>query len=242
MHIQLHWHETLESTNIFLKEWVQRDPDVPTGTVVAARRQTRGRGRMGRGWISNGKPNVTASLWCRTRVPPKASPSSAMAVALGVADFLRTQEVQATLKWPNDVQVGGKKISGILAERLPGGLVLGMGLNVNLDRTDHIDQPATSMRLETGQTYDVELLLPGLLEKVGGRLDQWLRGGFSALRADWEKGHPGLGRNVSLREGNALRTGCLYGFGQEGQLILQESGGSVREIWAGDLTSGSLAE
>jgi BirA family biotin operon repressor/biotin-[acetyl-CoA-carboxylase] ligase len=231
------WHDRLSSTNTTLGELAEKTPNLPSGTVIAAREQTRGRGRLDRVWVSGKDENLTFSLYLRTDAAPHRLPSAAMAAAVAVADFLENEGIQAALKWPNDVLVKGKKICGILAESVSGGVMIGIGLNVNMETTAHIDQPATSMRLESGKPYDREPLLPDLLKMLLPHLTAWENRGFSGIRESWEARASNLGKTIRLRDGETYREGVLAGFGEDGELLLQTPESTLLPIWSGELTS-----
>lgn len=235
MNIQLQWYDRLPSTNTFLKERLALEPDLPSGTVVAVREQTQGRGRRDRGWFSSANENLTFSLLYKPGSIPWSLPSVSMAVAIAVAEFLSLEKIGADLKWPNDVLVGGKKICGILSEGVPEGIIIGVGLNVNMGGVESIDQPATSMLIETGSRYNIDALLKTLLMHLEIWLTQWKQGGFPKIRKVWEANVPNLGKPVSVRDGDGFRSGVLHGFGEYGELLLDENG-VVSSIWAGDVS------
>jgi len=135
----------------------------------------------------------------------------------------------------NDVLVGGKKICGILSEGISGGVIVGIGLNVNMEGSDHIDQPATSILMETGKRLGVEGLLEKLLPTLSIRLEKWKEGGFAALRTEWEKRVPNIGQSVTVRDAGAEKTGLLSGFGDDGELLLRDESGTLISVWVGDL-------
>lgn len=233
---QIQWHDQLPSTNTYLREQVDAGHNLPSGTVVAARLQTRGRGRHNRSWLSSTGQNLTFSLLLRGDHELRHLPSASMAAAIAVAELLEAEGVRPALKWPNDVLVDGKKICGILSETTGDGLIIGIGLNVNMQDTGHIDQPATSLLIETGRFHDIAALLERLLPLFSHRLDDWARGGFPQLRKPWETRIPSLGKPVTVRDGEATLEGLLTGFGEEGELLLTDKTGTVRTLWAGDLS------
>lgn len=235
MKFYLQWYERLPSTNTFLKELAGLQRQVPSGTVVAAREQTQGRGRREREWLSSTGENITFSLLLRGKYDPRNLPSASMAAAVAVAELLEGEGLNPSLKWPNDVLVNGRKICGILSEGISGGVIIGLGLNVNMRSADHIDQPATSVRIETGRRCDVDQLLDKLLKQLSPRLDEWAQGGFPKVREKWEGKIKTFGKPVSVRDGAAVRTGILAGFGEAGELLLRDKDGAISAIWAGDL-------
>jgi BirA family biotin operon repressor/biotin-[acetyl-CoA-carboxylase] ligase len=160
-----------------------------------------------------------------------------MAAAIAAAEVLQRFGLAATLKWPNDVLVNGKKICGILAEGTAGGVIIGIGLNVNMGSAGHIDQPATSLLLETGKRHAVDKLLDSLLSTLSVRLEEWNAGGFAGIRRQWEANVPNIGQEVTVWDGDQMRTGLLAGFGSRGELLLRDISGTVSPVWAGDLSA-----
>jgi BirA family biotin operon repressor/biotin-[acetyl-CoA-carboxylase] ligase len=237
MKFYLQWFDRLPSTNLFLKERLALEPQLPSGTVVATREQTLGRGRRGREWLSAANENLTFSFLLRGETEPRSLPAAAMAAAIAVAELLEAEGIRCVLKWPNDVLVNGRKICGILSEGVPGGIIVGVGLNVNMQSADHIDQPATSILIETGCRRSVDELLEKLLPLLSVRLEEWAEGGFSSLRKNWEEKVPTIGKMISVRDGNNRRQGILAGFGDDGELLLKdEETGTVSPVWAGDVS------
>ena len=235
MNFTVQWHEQLDSTNTWLIGELARNPGLPSGTVIAASRQTRGRGRHQRVWISPAGENLTFSLWLKGSFEPQHLPSASMAVAVAVAQLLETCGMTPTLKWPNDVLVNGRKICGILSEGVAGGVIIGTGLNVNLSDTACIDQPATSILIETGKRHERSGLLDRLLQTMSGRLDAWSRAGFAGFRQAWETRIPSLGQPVAVCDGDTVHRGILTGFGDDGELLLRGASGTITVVWAGEI-------
>ena len=234
MNFKTQWFDRLPSTNTFLKERLALEPELLSGTVVAVREQTQGRGRREREWLSSANENLTFSLFLRTVSNPRKTASVSMAVAVAVAELLEAEGLKADLKWPNDVLVGGKKICGILSEAVSGGVIIGIGLNVNMKSAEHIDQPATSLLIEIGERRSMDEVLEKLLPILSDRLGDWDQGGFSKVRKNWEAKVLTLGKTVTVRDGDGVRTGVLHGFGDDGELLLDENG-AISAVWAGDL-------
>lgn len=209
--------------------------ELPSGTAVAAREQTQGRARRGREWLSSAGDNLTFSIFLRGNCEPRRLPAASMAAAVAVAELLESEGLKPALKWPNDVLVNGKKICGILSEGTAGGVIIGIGLNVNMQRTAHIDKPATSVLIETEKRRDIDELLGKLLKQLSVRLDEWAQGGFSKVRKSWESKIPDIGKTVIARDGNTTRIGILAGFGVDGELLLRDEHGNLSSVWAGDL-------
>ena len=238
------WLERSPSTNSKLLRELEDGADLPSGTVLATDDQTAGRGRGSNQWQTRPGRDLACSFVLHARVAAEDLCSLSMAVALGVADLLAGLGLPARTKWPNDVIVGSRKICGILPEiprlpdsgSLPAVVVVGVGLNVGMSREEAaaIDQPATSIFIETGDLPAPRDLLPELLAALAPRLDRWCHGGFRALRDDWESRCAGLGQLVTVVDDGTRRQGVLEGFGDAGQLRLADKDGTV-DVWTGHL-------
>ena len=234
------WHAELASTNSTLAAISQTPERAADGCVVAAHSQTNGRGRLGRTWCSQPGRDLTFSFLLRGTVSFRHVASLPMAVSLAVAEYVQKYGLYATTKWPNDLHVEGHKICGILAERMTGdNIVVGVGLNVNMDAPSAqlITCPATSMFIETGETYEIKQILNELLPCLGLWIDRWRLGGFLSIREPWTNRCLHMGKHVSVGEGKDKKEGLAIGFGDAGQLLLRQSTGEVLEVWAGDLNA-----
>jgi BirA family transcriptional regulator, biotin operon repressor / biotin---[acetyl-CoA-carboxylase] ligase len=230
------WLDRVPSTNAELLQLLADGAPLPCGYVLATRAQTAGRGRGGRSWTTRPGRDLAFSFVVTPAPPGECLLSLPMAVALGVAECLRALGVPAQTKWPNDVLVRGRKIAGILAEGTGEALVVGVGLNVNMTAAEAaaIDQPATSVRVETGCESGLDIVLRQVLAAVGDWLGRWRDGGFEAIRAAWMAQTVWVGAPVEIRDGDRLRRGTLVGFGDSGELLLQEGGERI-PVWSGDL-------
>jgi BirA family biotin operon repressor/biotin-[acetyl-CoA-carboxylase] ligase len=215
----------------------------PEGTLVFAHHQTAGRGRRGRAWDAP-EGNLACSLVLRPQLPPAdaalVSFVAALAVAETVADLIPGRP---TLKWPNDVLVGGAKISGILLESEPGPtgsvdwLVLGTGINVAAF-PDDTPYPATSL-LASGAAADVTARL--VLSHYARHFLEWyqrlLTQGFAPIRAAWLNAAQGMGELVTVRLANENFTGTLLDLDKDGALLV-DCDGAIRRVTAGDVFFG----
>ena len=178
----IHFHfERLVSTNDWAKEQINTF-DPKTLTVITADKQTKGRGRYGREWISPEKCNLTASF-CLFLEENGGVPMTHLLVQL-----LEKRGLKPQIKWPNDLLIAGKKIAGILCETIPlsdqFGLIVGIGLNINMDRKalKAITQPATSIFIETGERGDIQETLRELEEHFATSLETYLKEGFAPFQ------------------------------------------------------------
>jgi len=251
MDFNVEWHDRLGSTNAYLRNRFSHGLELLSGTIVAAHEQTDGRGRQERKWLSQPDTNLCFSLFIETDAELMAVPSLTMAAALAVSEMLNVLRIPAVLKWPNDVLVDGKKICGILSEQVEwkelskpsstaprAGIIVGVGLNVNMtdEEAEAIDQPATSMLIESGRAHDFSQTLEALFPPLEYWIGEWEEGGFSSLRKIWtEKAGP-VGKPLTVHDGDTRKSGVLAGFGDHGELLLQTENG-LETIWSGDVSS-----
>ena len=205
----------------------------PDRTVVVAEHQTAGRGRHGRSWIDEPGSSLLASIVVRPALPPARWPLYGFVTAVAVAEALRAAAgLEARLKWPNDVLVGGAKIAGILLEaRGDQALVIGIGLNVGQTVFPAgLADVATSVALAGGWTRDREVLLDAIL----AAFDAWRRrleeNGFAPVRDRWSALSDTLGRRVEAgaARGHALR------LDDDGALVVAD-GAMLQRVVAGAL-------
>lgn len=242
--LPIEWRDTLPSTNSCLIERAKHDPRTPHGTVLAAREQSAGRGRQQRRWIAAPNENITVSFLWNAPIAPEFIPSMAQAISIGICDAL-VPHVSPTIKWPNDVLVAGKKIGGILCERVGGGLpgqtliVAGIGLNVNmgLEGAASIDQPVTSLALETGSDFDTEVVLARLLDALVAPLNAWESQGFPGIRNAYHARGAVVGTPLRVRDGDRHTTGTFLGYTDLGALVLQLDSGEERTVYSGDVSN-----
>ncbi|MHA3738382.1 bifunctional biotin--[acetyl-CoA-carboxylase] ligase/biotin operon repressor BirA [Pseudomonas sp. Eth.TT006] len=227
--------DTIDSTNAEALRAINQGCTAPF--LVLAERQISGRGRRGRKWVSPFAENLYYSLVLRIEGGIRQLEGLSLVVGLAVMHTLRKLGVSgAGLKWPNDVLVGNKKIAGILLELVgdPADVchvVLGIGINVNMQIADEVDQQWTSMRLETGKSCDRNVLVAELNEMLVGYIQRHQADGFSALQGEWEKDHLWQGRPVSLIAGANHIEGVVLGIDSQGALRLKVGG--VEKVFSG---------
>jgi len=236
MQFNVEWFDSLNSTNAFLRKKLASTNEGLDGCVISTYEQTKGRGRGTRSWVSSPRTNLCFSFFIKTDVKLVDVPSSTMAVALAVTEWLKEQGVNANPKWPNDVLVNGKKICGILSEHVDQGIVVGVGLNINMNRdeAEKIDRPATSLFIETGEMLPLPEALESLLLKMGVWVERWKEGGFKAIQEIWIQQAGPLGKPLCVHDGETIKTGKLAGFGSFGELHLQTDQG-LEIIWSGEI-------
>ncbi|MFC5697624.1 bifunctional biotin--[acetyl-CoA-carboxylase] ligase/biotin operon repressor BirA [Pseudomonas sp. GCM10022186] len=221
--------ETLDSTNAEVMRQLSAGGIPPF--VVTAERQTQGRGRRGRRWVSPYAQNLYYSLALRIDGGARQLEGLSLVVGLAVLDTLRAFGLMAVgLKWPNDLLVGSRKIAGVLLELIgdPADIchvVVGIGINVNMQlAAEEIDQPWTSMQRESGELVDRNALVKRLSASLAAYLARHKCEGFSALREEWEAAHLWQGRAVNLIAGVQQIQGRVMGIDATGALRLSVDG------------------
>lgn len=238
--------EDLDSTNDESKR--QAAQGAPDGTIIVARRQTAGRGRRGRGWESP-EGNLYASLLLRPDYGPQQAAQLSFVTALAVADTVRgilAAKTPVELKWPNDVLVKGRKISGILLESAPGGgrldwVVIGCGINI-VSHPELERGKATSLMAEGAPPLTLDSVLESFLQALHGGIARWQAKGFAPVREAWLASALGLGRSIEVRlPGETLR-GTFAALDENGALRLDLAGGGQRLVTGGEVYFGRSGE
>ena len=178
--------EEISSTNSFLSDLPLSD--CHDGMAMVADKQTAGRGRMQRSWFSPSKTNLQFSVLLQPKKNLWDIPQLALVAAVSVVDALKrvVPDVDAGIKWPNDILVGGKKLAGILCEMQAEAdiihkVILGIGINVNTEKKQFpssISKIATSLQIETGETINRSLLIAELLNSLDHQYRRWLKDGL----------------------------------------------------------------
>jgi BirA family biotin operon repressor/biotin-[acetyl-CoA-carboxylase] ligase len=237
------WHEAIDSTQRRARDLA--DAGAPEGTVVLADRQSSGRGRLGRTWFSPPGVSVMCTVVLRPPCDPTAVAPLPLVAGLAVADAVRgATGLAAGLKWPNDVQVGGRKVAGVLAELLGevdrvSAVLLGVGLNVNL-REDalpaELAPTATSLRIACGRPLDRIDVAARLLAAIEARYARFLAEGFRGMRSEWNTLSLLTGQEVEIVGAGPTVGGRVQGVDDDGALLLGGSGGATRRVVAGEVS------
>ncbi len=226
------WLDSIDSTN---SEALRRLADVPSGTVIAAREQTAGRGQRGNTWFTQPGQNLTFSIVLKFEgvFPVSRAVWLNYLSSLAVAEFLRSFGVACEIKWPNDVYVGKRKICGILIENQLGadGLassVVGIGININQTEFMQLAN-ATSLSLCTSRAYSVEECLQRFLVFFEKLLPQVFKDGaglFEAYSSQlFRKGVPARYYDVLQEE---EFDGVIRGVEPDGRLCIIDAAGKCR--------------
>ena len=236
-------HDALSETASTNSECLERARAGDAGNLwVTAARQTGGRGRRGRLWVSE-PGNLYASLLLIDPAPMDRLGSLPLAVAVGVHQAVRgvlpLAAEPAEVKWPNDILIGRKKTCGILieGEALPDGryaLVIGIGINV-ATKPDNPMYPVTCLH-EQGSTVSPEELFAHLYASMAEALAVWNGGkGVREITARWRDVACGIGEKITVNLPDRSISGHFAGIDDNGLLMLDAGGGKVLPIAAGDV-------
>jgi len=224
-----------DSTNLEARRLIARGERGPKWIIAG--RQTAGRGRLERAWVSP-PGNLYTSLILRPGRPLRdaacLSLLSGLAVHQTLAGFL--PDIGVELKWPNDVLAGGAKIAGILLESegdpQDPTLIIGIGINV-ADAPGGLPYPATSLAAEGGET-DLETLFKALRGNFERLWTDFQADGFGPIRARWQAAGPAIGTALEARLANKTLAGTFGGLDESGALLLVTAEGPIA-IHAGDV-------
>lgn len=233
---------TCHSTNDTATELV-REENLAEGSVVIADAQTAGKGQRGARWITSPGKNFTFSFVLRpTFLAASEQFLLSQAMALGVIRFVSNYTNQAQIKWPNDLYVNQLKLGGILIENAWQGArlshtVVGIGLNINqiefkveqLTKAGDSGLRATSLRLETGESFELTSLLPDLLLALEQSYLRLRAGYYEQIRRDYHAALLGLGENRLFRENGEIFEGAVEGVTTSGKLCIQKKNGLRKE-------------
>jgi BirA family biotin operon repressor/biotin-[acetyl-CoA-carboxylase] ligase len=210
------------------------------GFVVAASRQTRGRGRIGRSWDSTAQLGLYVSILLRPKMALAETGQLTILASVAAADAVEALcGLRPQIKWPNDLIVEGRKLAGLLIETEPRGhelgfAVIGIGINVRHrveDFSSTAGGQATSLLMATGRLHRRADLLVALLHAFEKRLGA----PFQEVRTAWAASSLTLGQRVSLTTARGIRYGQALGLNESGALLLRNEAGEIEVVTAGDM-------
>ena len=216
----------------------------PEGAVVIAEAQTRGRGRMGRHWVSPPGRNLYISFILRPRLAPAESVKITLLTAVALADTLKEHVPRAPrIKWPNDVLLGGLKVAGVLSELACESertlfVIVGIGVNLNYPRAlmpPEIRERATSVMEEAGAAMDRVRVTRSLVRHMENRYIEFEEHGFAPIARCWNDYARMEGRRVLAHTPDGERAGRVRKLDGSGFLVLDCGGGRTERVVSGDV-------
>ncbi|MFG6114546.1 biotin--[acetyl-CoA-carboxylase] ligase [Halobacillus sp. MO56] len=214
------------------------------GTVVVADEQVKGKGRMSRAWHSKRNEGIWFSLLLKPELPPVQAPQITLLTAVVLAEAIASiSDLSPQIKWPNDLLINHKKIAGILTEMQAEQdqiqyIVLGIGINVNQDESslpEDIRHKATSLRQESGKTWDINWLIQLILETFENTYEQFIQEGFLPIKNKWEKYGYRLGQEVTISTMRKTWQATLVGIEADGALLTRTEEGIQEKLYSAEI-------
>ncbi len=235
--------EQTTSTND-VAEKLARD-GVREGVVVFAESQTKGRGRLGRVWMSPTRKGLWFSVLLRPNLRPQETTQLTVISATALRRAIKTVVgITADIKWPNDLLIGGKKVAGILTEMSAEvdrvrHIILGIGLDVNQETNEFapdLRKIATSLRIEAGEPVCRAEIATEILRELDLDYARILAGKFSEVADEWEAACITIGKNVAVHTGDRKFRGHAESLDDDGALLVRTEHGLLERVIGGDVT------
>ncbi len=238
-------YKVVGSTNDIAAKLGINEQDAGSGAVIISDAQEKGRGRLGRRWISPPGLNIYMSIVLRPQIVPRDA--ALLTILAGVASARGVRQATGagvSIKWPNDLMASGKKVGGILTEaRSDQGrisqAIIGVGINVNMEcrnLPDGIAATVTSLVDETGETHSRTAIVAAILDEFEHWYKLLVTSGRSPLLFEWRRLSATIGKRVSVVTSRETLEGLAEDIDDEGMLVLRLSSGEKRVIGAGDVT------
>jgi BirA family transcriptional regulator, biotin operon repressor / biotin---[acetyl-CoA-carboxylase] ligase len=233
---------TIGSTNKEAKKMA--DEGAREGTLVIAEEQIKGRGRLNRNWMSAPYENLLMSLVFRPDITPSKIFSLTMIASIAIVKAIKkTAGLKTKIKWPNDIYCSNKKLAGILTELNANRdkikyVIVGIGLNVNLDPDQHMEikEVATSLYKETGKIISRNKLLRTILRELEKQFNLLKKDKINKIRKNWNKYSLVNGKPVIVFSEGYSEEGIADSISEDGSFILIKSNGERKNILCGDVS------
>jgi len=229
--------EEVDSTNNKAKQIALDSQD---GDVVVSETQHSGRGRRGREWHSP-KGGIYISFILKPNISPERAPQITLLSSVALVETLNSMKskMNAKIKWPNDILISGRKISGILTELSSdmekiNYVVVGIGINLNTD-LEELPEKAASLKVEMRQEISVKLFLKSFFEHYDTVYQEYLDKGIDQIIEKWKKNSDTLGKNVKIIGINETYDGLAKDIDENGALILKTKDKEIK-VYSGDVS------
>lgn len=239
---QIIYFDSVDSTNTKAKEIAQ---NVEEGTVIIAEEQTKGRGRLGRSWVSHKGKGIWMSIVIKPDLNPVEASKITQVAAAAVSEAIRAIGINNYIKWPNDIVINNKKTCGILTE-MSGELnrinyiVVGIGINVNNninDFPDELKRKATSLKIESGIKIERKKLVAEILNNFEELYNELVKSNTinKSLKICREYSAV-IGREIKIISRSEEFVGKAIGLTEEGELLIKDIEGNVKKIISGEVS------
>lgn len=215
------------------------------GSIVIANEQTEGKGRIDRVFHSKKGDGIWMSVVLRPNILPYLAPQLTLLTATVLANVLdRYAGVQPQIKWPNDVLINGKKISGILTEMQAEQdqvlyVIIGIGININQEKTDFpadVQDKVTSLKMATNKAWDIVPLIQEILHTFEIKYNQFIETGFERVKHDWENYGFRLNERLKINTGRETWEGLFLGIAEDGALLAERKPGKIEKVYSGEIS------
>ncbi len=238
-HIQ---HNSIDSTNLEAKRLIQSGKIGQGITVISAKSQTGGKGRLGRSWVSE-EGNLFASFIVSRlsfivdgyenhelqTINNKLPFLSALAIGATIKEFTNKTPLY---KWPNDVLIEGEKISGVLIETIADYFIIGIGINIASYPLEGTKLPATCLDNHTKDKNQVSSVLETLIKNMENKMHM----DAASVRHEWMENAYGMGKEAVINQGDKEISGIFRGIDANGGLILETKGSKREAVLFGDIS------
>ncbi len=212
----------------------------PEGTVVCSEAQSKGRGRLGRVWVSPKSKGIYCSIILKPKLPPTQMSQVTLMTAVALAEAVRNvTKIQPKIKWPNDLFIGPRKLAGILTELRAEVdqvkfVVVGIGININATPSQLLDT-ATSLRIESQQSMNRIVVFQELLRSMEIWYNKILKGGFEEVLQYAREHSATLKKRVRVSDSNGYVEGQAFEIDSDGALLIRQDSGKILKKTAGDV-------
>jgi birA, biotin-[acetyl-CoA-carboxylase] ligase region len=235
------YFDTIESTNDYCK---MHSESIENGTIILTDHQIKGRGRFDRNWFSPKGKGIYCSIYLKPELSPYEISKITSIICAAIIEVFHSYDIDAKVKWPNDIYLNNKKMGGILTE-MKGDmdrinyLIIGFGLNINQESYDfpeEISTIATSLKAEYNKDFNREALITDILNKFEAF--------YNNFDANFNFTHPleiirnnsyVINKDVTLIKGKELIQGKVINIGENGELIIERDG-MIESIFSGEIS------
>lgn len=238
----IHYEESVESTQKIAHHLAYEN--VSEGTVIIAEEQLSGRGRMDRKWHSPKYTGIWMSLILRPNIPLPKAPQLTLLAAVAIVQAIEgLTDLSPEIKWPNDILIRGKKVTGILtelqaeADRI-NSIIIGIGMNVNQVEEDfpvELEKIATSLRIEQGKEISRAAMVREIFNNMEKLYNLYLAEGFLPIKLLWESYAISVGREITARTLMQTIVGKALGITEEGVLMIEDKQGVTHHVYSADI-------
>lgn len=241
MEYNIEYFNRLESTNDKAKEIGSKKEE---GTVIIAKEQTKGRGRLGRRWYSSGKKSITMSIILKPKMKAEDIQKITLIASVAINLALKDIDIDSKIKWPNDIVIDNKKVCGILTELSTNFtgvnyVVVGIGINVNQVKVDipkEIFKETTSLRLIKNKEINKNEIINNVLNKFKELYIQFNSNGhIDEIINIYRKNSIIIGKEILIIQGNNKRKGKALDIDNQGELLVEFPEG-IENISSGEIS------